>query len=48
MPLTAAQTTALFEEAAQVGIPNAAVVQLHDEGITSVVDLAEFDKNTME
>jgi hypothetical protein len=43
MPLTAAQTTAFFEDAAQMGIPNATVVQLQVEGIVSVDDLAGFD-----
>ncbi len=47
MPLTAAQTTAFFEEAAQMGIPNATVVQLQVEGIVSVDDLADFDKDTI-
>jgi predicted RecB family nuclease len=48
MPLTAAQTTAFFEDTAQMGIPNATVVQLQVEGITSVYDLADFDKDTVE
>ena len=48
MPLTAAQTSAFFEDAAQMGIPNATVVQLQVEGIVTVDDLKEFDKDTME
>jgi hypothetical protein len=48
MPLTAAQTTVFFEDAAQMGIPNATVVQLQVEGIVSVDDLADFDKDTIE
>ena len=48
MPLTAAQRTAFFEEAAQMGIPNVTVVQLENEGITGVDDLVEFDKETIE
>ena len=48
MPLTAAQSTALFEEAAQMGIPNVTVVQLTNEGIAGVDDLVEFDKDTIE
>jgi hypothetical protein len=48
MPLTAAQTTVFFEHAAQMGIPNAKVVQLQAEGIGSVDDLVDFDKDTIE
>jgi hypothetical protein len=48
MPLTAAQQTAFFEEAAQMGIPNATVVQLQQEGIDNVDDLVDFDKDTIE
>jgi hypothetical protein len=48
MPLTAAQTTAFFQDAAQMGIPNETVVQLQAEGIDTVDDLAEFDKDTIE
>jgi hypothetical protein len=48
MPLTAAQTTAFFEQDAQMGIPNETVIQLQQEGITTVEDLVDFDKDTME
>jgi hypothetical protein len=48
MSLAAAQTSAFFEDAAQMGIPNATVVQLQVEGIVSVDDLADFDKDTIE
>ena len=48
MPLTAAQTTAFFEQDAQMGIPNETVVQLQQEGITMVDDLVDFDKDTIE
>jgi hypothetical protein len=48
MPLTAAQTTAFFEQDAQMGIPNETVVRLQKEGITTVDDLVDFDKDTME
>jgi hypothetical protein len=37
MPLTAAQTTALFQDVAQMGIPNATVVQLQVEGIVIII-----------
>jgi hypothetical protein len=48
MPLTAAQTTAFFEQDTQMGIPNETVVQLQQEGITTIDDLVDFDKDTME
>jgi hypothetical protein len=47
MVLTAAQMTAFFENAQQIAIPNATVVQLVSEGINTVDDLAEFDKDTI-
>ena len=47
MPITAAQTTAFFENADQMAIPNATVVQLVAEGIDTVDDLSEFDKDTI-
>jgi hypothetical protein len=47
MVLTAAQTTAFFKNAQQMSIPNATVVQLVSEGINTVDDLAEFDKDTI-
>jgi hypothetical protein len=47
MPLTAAQVTAFFEGAAQMGIPNATVVQLQEEGIDTANDLVDFDKDTI-
>lgn len=48
MVLTAAQTTAFFEDAAQMGTPHAMVVQLALEGIDSVDDLADFDKDSLQ
>jgi hypothetical protein len=48
MPLTVAQTTAFFEDVAQMGLPHATVIQLQQEGITTAGDLAEFDKTTIE
>ena len=47
MVLTNAQTTAFFEDAAQMGIPHATVVQLQEEGIDQVDDLVDFDKDTI-
>ena len=48
MVLTAAQTTAFFEQADQMGIPHATVLQLQQEGITAVSDLADFDKDGLQ
>jgi hypothetical protein len=47
MVLTAAQTTAFFENAQHMAIPNATVVQLVAYGINTVDALAEFDKDTI-
>ena len=47
MVLTNAQTTDFFQNAAQMGIPDESVVQLGNEGITTVGDLADFDKDTI-
>jgi hypothetical protein len=41
MVLTAAQTSLFFENAAQMAIPNATVLELVNEGIDTVVDLSE-------
>ena len=48
MVLTNAQTTAFFEHETQMGIPAATVMQMQQEGITSVIDLAEFDKDSLQ
>ena len=48
MVLTAAQTTAFFEDPAQMGIPHETVLQLVQEGIDSVDDLADFDKDSLQ
>ena len=48
MVLTAAQTTVFFENADQMAIPNATVLQLVAEGINTVDDLSEFDKDTIQ
>ena len=47
MVLTQGQTTAFFENAAQMAIPNATVNELANEGIDTVEDLAEFDNDTI-
>ena len=48
MVLTAAQTTAFFEDDAQMAMPHATVVQLAEEGINTVYDLVDFDKDTLQ
>ena len=48
MVLTAAQTTAFFEHADQMGVPHVTVVQLQAEGITLVSDLADFNKDSLQ
>ena len=48
MVLTAAQTTAFFENADQMGVQHAMVVQLAQEGIQSIDDLADFDKEALQ
>ena len=48
MVLTAAQTTAFFENADQMGVQHAMVVQLAQEGIQSVADLTDFDKDALQ
>jgi hypothetical protein len=48
MVLTAAQTTSFFTNAVQMAIPAATVVQLGIEGIATVDDLSEFDKEDID
>ena len=48
MVLTAAQTTSFFENADQMGVQHAAVIQLALEGIQMVDDLADFDKEALQ
>jgi hypothetical protein len=43
MVLTQQQTTAFFEGPDQMGIPHETVIQMADEGIDQVSDLADFD-----
>ena len=47
MPLTANQVAAFFQDAGQMGIPHDTVVQLQEEGINSVDDLVDFDKESI-
>jgi hypothetical protein len=46
--VTAAPTTAYFENEDQMGIPHATFVQLATDGIMSVIDLADFDKEPLQ
>ena len=48
MVLTAGQTTLFFENDDQMGIPQATVVQLANEGLSTVGDLVDFDKDTLQ
>ena len=48
MVLTAAQTTSFFENTHQMGVQHATVVQLALEGIQTVDDLADFDKEALQ
>ena len=43
-----AQTTTFFEHANQMGIPHTTVMQLHAEGIETVVDLVDFNKDSLQ
>ena len=48
MVLTATQTTAFFEHVEQMGIPHVTVVQLQAEVITSVSDLTDSNKDSLQ
>ena len=48
MVLTAAQTTAFFENPDQLGIPHETMVQIQREGIQTVADLADFEKQELQ
>ena len=47
MVLTAGQTTAFLENADQMALPRATVLQLQNEGILTVADLQDFDRETL-
>ena len=47
MVLTGNQTTAFFENTNQMALPRATVLQLQSEGILTVADLKDFDKDTL-
>ena len=48
MVLTAAQTTAFFKSADQMGVQHVTVVHLAQEGIQSIDDLTDFDKDALQ
>ena len=48
MVLTANQTTTFLEDVGHMGIPHRTVVQMQQEGIITVDDIAEFEKETIE
>ena len=48
MVLTAAQMTSFFENADQMGVQHATVIQLALEGIQTVDDLTYFDKEALQ
>ena len=48
MVLTAAQTTAFFENPDQLGIPHKTMVQIQQEGIQTVADLADFENQELQ
>lgn len=47
MPITVAQTLLFFEANDQMAIPPRTLAQLRNEGIHTVDDLSEFDKDTL-
>ena len=48
MVLMAAQMTTFFEDHEQMGIPHTTVIQLQTQGITTVGDLADFEKDSLQ
>ena len=48
MVLTPAQTTAFFERPDKMGMPHATMVQIQLEGIQSVADLVDFEKDSLQ
>ena len=48
MVFTSSQISNFFEQQAQMGIPHAMVIQLQAEGIKSVSDLADFNKDSLQ
>ena len=48
MVYTAAQTTAFFESPDQMRIPHATMVQMQEERIQSIADLADFEMDPLQ
>ena len=48
MELTAAQMATFFKDDEQMGILHTTVIQLQTEGITTVGDLADFEKDSLQ
>ena len=48
MVLTLNQTRDFFKQPTQMGIPHATVVQLVQDGIKTIPDLQDFDKDTLQ
>ena len=48
MVFTVAQTTTFFKDNDQMALPHATVVQLGTEGISTVDDLLDFDKENLQ
>ena len=46
--INVAQTTAFFESPDQMGIPHTTMVQMQLEGIQSIADLADFEKDSFQ
>ncbi len=47
MLFTAAETRAFFEDADQMEVQTATMAQLRNEGIVEVVDLSDFDSDSL-
>ena len=47
MPFTNAQTKAFLENANQMAIPRVTTIELANEGIATVADLSEIDKESL-
>ena len=48
MVLMNAQTTAFFENGTQMAIPHATVMQLSNKAISTISDLVEFDRSSLQ
>ena len=48
MVLSAVQSTAFFESPDQMGIPHATMVQMQLQGVQSIADLGDFEKDSLQ